>query len=136
MACTFWKKAKCYAKYLLAVFLGFCSLWLVWDLCIKFFSRSTTILTVQENKEYLPLPQFLLCNKKRYNEGELVAMGLTEDFLDNRTPDISMFKSRNSFPDLNVTWQRATWNISNFEIDWRAYEGMALHRNSDLFEAI
>ena len=79
---------------------------------------------MQDFKENLPLPNFFLCNKKRYYEDELEAMGLPADFLDNRTPDLTKFKSRDSFPDLNVTWQRATWNMSNFEIDWKAYEGI------------
>ena len=52
-------------------------------------------------------------------------MGLPADFLDNRAPDMKMFKSEDSFPDLNVTWQRATWNMTNFDMDWEVYEGVA-----------
>ena len=82
---------------------------------------------MQEYKEYLPLPHFLLCSNTRYKKDELAAMGLPADFFDNRAPDMSMFKSKDSFPDLNVTWQRATWNMTNFEMDWDTYEGVALH---------
>ena len=118
-------RAKIYAKYLLAIILGLCSLWLVWDLCLKYFSGSTTILTVQEYKEYLPLPRFLLCSNQRYKKDALAAMGLPDDFFDNVTPDKSMFEGQYSFPDLNVTWQKVTWNMTNFEMDWKAYEGVA-----------
>ena len=125
-------KAKDFAKYFLAIFLGLCSFWLVWDLCLKYFSGSTTILTVQDYKEYLPLPRFLLCSNKRYKKDELGAMGLPADFFDNRSPDMNMFEDRDSFPDLNVTWQRATWNMTDFEMDWDAYEGAALHITNSL----
>ena len=54
-------------------------------------------------------------------------MELPANFFDNRIPDINKFKGRDSFPDLNVTWQRATWNMTNFEMDWDTYEGVALH---------
>lgn len=111
------------AKYLLATIFSLCSLWLVWGVCIKFLSGSTTVVRQQDQKDYLPLPRFLLCNKERYNKKELVSMDLPEDFFDNRYPDVDMFRNRNSFPDLNSTWQRATWSWSEFEIAWSRYEG-------------
>ena len=74
-------KAKTYTKYLLLISLGLCSLWLVWGLCLKFISGSTTMLREQKHKSYLHLPHFLLCNKERYNKEELVAMDLPPDFL-------------------------------------------------------
>ena len=126
-------KAKTCAKYLLAIFLGLCSLWLVWDLCLKFFSGSTTILREQEQNNYLPLPRFLLCNKQRYNKDELAAMELPDDFFDNLNPDKSRFSNEDSFPDLNYTWQRATWPMTDFEIDWKRYEGMEVHIINSFF---
>ena len=77
----------------------------------------------QEPKSYLPLPRFLICNKDRCNKEELEAMDLPEDFFDNRNPDKTIFDNE-SFPDLNSTWQRATWPLTDFEADWRRYEGM------------
>ena len=124
LCCT---KAKTYAKYLLAILLGLCSLWLVWGLCLKFVSGATTILREQKHNNYLPLPQFLVCNKQRYNKDELAAMELPEDFLDNRYPNRTMFSNMDSFPDLNATWQRGTWPLVDFEIYWRAYEGMEVN---------
>ena len=124
LCCT---KAKTYAKYLLAILLGLCSLWLVWGLCLKFVSGATTILREQKHNNYLPLPHFLVCNKQRYNKDELAAMELPEDFFDNRYPNRTMFSNMDSFPDLNATWQRATWPLVDFEIDWRAYEGMEVN---------
>ena len=132
-----YNKSKTYAKHLLAILLGLCSLWLVWELCLKYLSGSTTILREQEHKTYLPLPHFLICNKQRYNKDELAAMELPDDFFDNRHPDKSKFVNRSSFPDLNATWQRATWPVTDFEMDWRKYEGMELHIiNSLLFHLI
>ena len=78
----------------------------------------------QEPKSYLPLPRFLICNKDRYNKEELEAMDLPEDFFDNRNPDRTIFSNNKSFPDLNSTWQRATWPVTDFEADWKRYEGM------------
>ena len=72
---------------------------------------------------YLPLPHFLVCKKQRYKKDELTAMGLPEDFFDNYNPDRSKFSNKDSFPDLNATWQRATWPYKDFEIDWERYEG-------------
>ena len=86
---------------------------------MKYLSGSTTILREQEHKTYLPLPHFLICNKQRYNKDELAAMELPDDFFDNRHPDKSKFVNRSSFPDLNATWQRATWPVTDFEMDWR-----------------
>ena len=122
-------KAKTYAKYLLAIILGLCSLWLVWGLCLKFFSGSTTILREQHRNDYLALPHFLLCNKIRYNKDELAVVELPADFFDNRRPERSKFKNKDSFPDLNATWQRATWPMENFKVDWLAYEGMGCTTN-------
>ena len=95
-------KSKACAKYLLVFSLGFCSFWLVWDLCLKFLRGSTTTAHEQESNDYLPLPQFLLCNEQRYNKDELAAMELPEDFFDNDTPDVTKFRNT-SFPDLNAT---------------------------------
>ena len=78
----------------------------------------------QDQKSYLPAPHFLMCNKDRYNKEKLEAMGLPEDFFDNRNPDRTIFDNNKSFPDLNSTWQRATWPLTDFEADWRRYEGM------------
>ena len=116
------KSKKC-AKYLLALSLAICSFWLVWDLCLKFLSGSTTTVREQQPCTYLPMPNFLLCNKQRYNQMELMAMGLQQDFFDNYNPDRNKFIDKQSFPDLNATWERATWPMSNFEVDFRRYEG-------------
>ena len=52
-----------------------------------------------------------------------MAMGLQQDFFDNYNPDRNKFIDKESFPDLNATWERATWPTSNFEVDFRRYEG-------------
>ena len=78
----------------------------------------------QEQKKYLGFPHLLLCNKQRYNQKELTAMDLPDDFFDNRYPDMDKFSSKDAFPDLNATWQRATWPTADFMIDWSCYEGM------------
>ena len=120
-------QAKTFTKYLLAIFLGLCSLWLVWGLCLKFFSGSTTFLREQEQRNHLPLPHFVICNKQRYKKDELAAMELPDDFFDNRHPDKSKFSDKDLFPDLNATWRRATWHMNDFDIDWRRYEGKESH---------
>ena len=79
-----------------------------------------------------------MCNKDRYNKEQLKAMDLPEDFFDNRNPDEAIFSNNKSFPDLNSTWQRATWPVTDFEADWRRYEGMdginkAKHSHSNNF---
>ena len=76
-----------------------------------------------EQNDYLPLPKFLLCNKNRYNKEELSSMGLPENFLDSGRK----FNKSHQFPDLNTTWQRATWPMQKFEIDWNFYEGMKMN---------
>ena len=119
-------KVKQYTKYIMAISLCLCSLWLVWDLCVKYFSKATTVLQEQEYKEYLPLPHFLLCSSRRYKKDELANMELPADFFDNYEPETSKFIGKGSFPDLNRTWQRATWNLTDFEADWEAYEGVVL----------
>ena len=118
------QKAKTCAKYFLALLLVFCSFWLVWDLCLKFLSGSTTTLREKKQMSYLPLPNFLLCNKQRYKKDELAAMEIPKDFFDNYYPDRAKFRNKSSFPDLNATWLRATWPLTDFEIDWSRYEGM------------
>ena len=112
--------AKSNAKYLIALVLGICSLWQVWDLCSKFLDRSTTIAIGHQQNDYLPLPKFLLCNKNRYNKEELSSMGLPENFLDSG----KRFNKTEVFPDINTTWQRGTWQLQEMEIDWNFYEGI------------
>ena len=116
-------KAKTCAKYLSALICGICSLWLVWDLCLKFFRGSTTIVREQQPEDYLRLPKFLLCMKERYKTGELASMGLPENFFSNPYPDKSKFNPNDHFPDINATWQRATWPIKELEVDWSRYDG-------------
>ena len=84
------------------------------------------MLREQKHKSYLHLPHFLLCNKERYNKEELVAMDLPLDFFDNLYPDENRFSNEESFPDLNATWQRGTWPMTVFDIDWKSYEGYQL----------
>ena len=115
-------KSKACVKYLLALSLVFWSLWLVWDLCLKFLRGSTTTVHEQEQRGYLALPHFLLCNKQRYKTDELADMELPEDFFDNWT-DRTKFRHNDSFPDLNATWNRATWSRDDIGIDYRRYEG-------------
>ena len=86
------------AKYLLAIVLAICSMWLVWEHCLKFLSGSTTIVREQKHKDYLPLPHFLLCNKQRYNKDEIASMDLPDDFFDNRMPDRARFSNQDTFP--------------------------------------
>ena len=74
---------------------------------------------------YLSLPHFLICKKQQYKKDELAAMQLPEDFFDDHYLDRTKFSNKNSFPDLNATWLRATWPYEDFEIDWRRYEGMS-----------
>ena len=118
-------KPKTYAKHMLGLSLGLCSLWLVWDMCLKFLSKATTTVREKNQNDYLPLPHFLLCNRQRYNTNELAAMDLPDDFFDNRYPNRTMFSKKDSFPDLNASWQRATWPRTEFEVDWNRYEGRA-----------
>ena len=106
----------------LALSLGFWSLWLVWDLWLKFLRGSTTTVHEQEQRGYLALPHFLLCNKQRYKTDELADMELPEDFFDNWT-DRTKLRYNDSFPDLNATWNRATWAGDDIGIDYRRYEG-------------
>ena len=114
--------AKPAAKSLLAIVLGICSLWQVWDLCLKFFGGSTTIAIAHRPNDYLPLPKFLLCQKDRYKKEELSSMGLPDNFLNSG----DRFNHTHPFPDLNATWQRATWPLQELEIDWNFYEGMTI----------
>ena len=107
------------AKYLLAIVLGICSLWQVWDICLKFFGRSTTIAIAHRPNDHLPLPKFLLCQRNRYKKDVLSSMDLPENFLDSGIK----FNHSHPFPDLNATWQNATWPLQEFEIDWDYYEG-------------
>ena len=108
------------AKYLLCLIFSLCSLWLVWDLCLKFISGSTTIVREQNSKDYLPLPRFLLCMKERYKTEQLSAMNLPKNFFGNG----GTFNETDTFPDLNATWQRATWPMHELEVDWSRYEGV------------
>ena len=130
------QKSKTCAKHILALSLAICSFWLVWDLCCKFLSGTTTTVREQQPKTYLPMPNFLLCNKQRYNWMELAAMGLRQDFFDNYNPDRSKFTNKESFPDLNATWERATWPMADFEIDFRRYEGRAWQKSNKYFQTL
>ena len=116
-------KRKTCLRYLLALILGLCSLWLVWDLFLKFFRGATTTLHEELRHDYLPLPRFLLCSKERYKVKELSALGLPHNFFANPYPDARKFNSTRSFPDLHATWQRVTWSREDFELDWNKYEG-------------
>ena len=118
------KIGKAYAKYIFALIFGLCSLWLVWDHCFKFFGGSTTILREQHHKDFLPLPKFLLCLKERYKNGVLSAMDLPEDLFSSRYLDEGNFNQKDKFPDLNATWQRATWPIEELNVEWSKYQGM------------
>ena len=112
---------KAIAEYMLAIVFGLCSMGLVWDLCLKYISGSTTIVREQQQHDYLALPHFLLCMKQRFQDGKLEAMGLPEAFLSK--PDGIKLNTKIPFPDLNATWQRATWPMNELDIDWSRYEG-------------
>ena len=90
---------------------------------MKFFGGSTTIVREQEQHDYLPLPNFLLCKKQRFNTDELAAMGLPAGFFSRPRK----FNHTGPFPDLNTTWQRVTWPMHELDIDWSRYEGRKMH---------
>ena len=113
-------QAKTFAKLLLAILLGISSMVHVMGLCLKFFSGSTTVLMDHEHNEYLPMPKFLLCNKQHYKKDELTVRGLPVNFFQNRHPDVT---DKNVLPDLNATWQKATWSLADFEVNWWRFEG-------------
>ena len=113
--------SKTFAKHLLGIISGLCSLWLVWDLCLKFLSGSTTIVREQQEKDYLPNPHFLLCKKESFHKNELRASGLPDNFFSRF--DGGSYNYTGPFPNLNATWQRATWPEGELEVDWSRYEG-------------
>ena len=116
------RNSKIYAKHLLGIISGLCSLWLVWDLCLKFFSGSTTIVREQQEKDYLPNPHFLLCKKERFQKDKLEAFGLPDNFFGK--PNGLSLNHTGPFPNLNATWQRAAWPKEELQVDWWRYEGI------------
>ena len=115
------RNSKTSAKHLLGIISGLCSLWLVWDLCLKFLSGSTTIIREQQEKDYLPNPHFLLCKKESFQKDELSATGLPDNFFSRFGG--GSFNHTGPFPNLNATWQRATWPEGELQVDWSRYEG-------------
>ena len=111
---------KIFAKWLLALVLGICSVWQVWEQLTKFLEGSTTTTLEKVNLEYLPMPLIVLCSSQRYKYDALTDMGLPKNFLD----DHRMKYLPGRFPDLNQTWLRATWSEDDFDLFWQAYEGM------------
>ena len=74
---------KVFAKWLLALVLGICSVWQVWEQLTKFLEGSTTTTLEKVNLEYLPMPLIVLCSSQRYKYDALTDMGLPKNFLDN-----------------------------------------------------
>ena len=58
--------------------------------------------------------------KERYKTEKLSAMNLPKNFFGNG----GIFNETDTFPDLNATWQRATWPMHELEVDWSRYEGV------------
>ena len=107
------------ARLLLALVLGICSFWLVWEQLTKFLEGSTTTTVEKIKHEYLPMPLIALCSNQRYKQGALRSVGLPKDFLDNyQMKDLPV-----QFPDLNYTWNMATWSPDDFDLYWKHYEG-------------
>ena len=107
--------SKLFSKCLLALILGICSIWQVWEQITKFLEGGTTTSLEKVHNKYLPLPQIVLCSSKRYKYDVLTDMGLPKNFLDDhRKKHIS-----GKFPDLNDTWLKATWSREDFDFDWK-----------------
>ena len=107
------------ASLFLALVLGVCSFWLVWEQLAKFLERSSTTTVEKVKHEYLPMPLIVLCSSQRYKHDYLTSVGLPKDFLDNyRMKELPV-----PFPDLNHTWHMATWSPYDFSWHWKRYEG-------------
>ena len=110
---------KVFARWLLALVLGMCSVWQVWEQLTKFLEGSTTTSLEKVNRAYLPMPMMVMCSSQRYKYDALTEMGLPKNFLDNhRMKDLPV-----KFPDLNQTWIMATWSADDFNLFWQVYEG-------------
>ena len=116
-------KIKIYAKRLLALVMCTLSIFLVWDLCLKFLNGSTTMSMEQIDEDYLALPPLLLCSKQRYKKEALAAAGLPANFWEEDDGWSAAFHSE-PFPDLNDTWLKATWPNEDLQAGWHKYEGM------------
>ena len=110
---------KVFAKWLLALVLGICSVWQVWEQLTKFLEGSTTTSLEKVNLAYLPMPMIIMCSSQRYKYDALTDMGLPKNFLDDHRMKYLLGK----FPDLNQTWLKATWSLDDFDLFWQAYEG-------------
>ena len=104
-----------YAKWLLYIILGICSLWQVREVLVKFIEGSTTTTLEQRHNSHLPLPKVAFCLKQRYKYEALAAMGLPADyFSENRHR--TEFDTESQFPELNETWLKATWSREDLQI--------------------
>ena len=110
------------ASLLLALVLGVCSFWLVWEQLTKFLEGSSTTTVEKVKHEYLPMPLIVLCSNQRYKHDYLTSVGLPTNFLDN----YQMKELAVPFPDLNHTWHMATWSPDDFSLHWKRYEGNTL----------
>ena len=110
---------KVFAKWLLALVLGICSIWQVWEQLTKFLEGSTTTTLEKVNLAYIPMPMIIMCSSQRYKYDALIDMGLPKNFLD----DHRMKSLPITFPDLNQTWLNATWAFDDFDLFWQVYEG-------------
>ena len=116
------------ASLLLALVLGVCSFFLVWEQLTKFLEGSTTTTVEKVKHEYLPLPLMVLCSNQRYKLDALRSVGLPENFLDShRMKDLPV-----QFPDLNYTWHMATWSPDDFNLYWQYYEGIEVLKQHSL----
>ena len=108
-----WKQR--YAKWLLALILGMCSLWQVEEVLVKFIEGSTTTTLEKQHNDHLPLPKVALCMKRRYNYGALAAMGLPDDYFSEHRHRTEIDRE-SPFPDLNQTWLKATWSREDVQM--------------------
>ena len=113
---------KLCVKWLLALIMGICSLWQVWEQLTKFLEGSTTTSLEKVNHEHLPLPLIVLCSSQRYKYDVLADMGLPKNFLDDHRQNHLPGK----FPDLNETWLKATWSREDFDFYWQ--HGKSMYR--------
>ena len=110
--------AKQICTLFLCLVLGICALFQVWEELTKFLEGSITTSLEKVNHKYLPLPLVVLCSSQRYKHDVLSDMGLPKNFLDDHRATYLP----GQFPDLNETWQKATWSRDDFAIYWQPYE--------------
>jgi hypothetical protein len=104
----------------LFIFLLVCFLFQVKDQVVKFYLGRVAQTVEKISNASLKFPHISFCSSEPFKLKELDRIGVPKSIFTYESHDHSPGES---FPELNETWQNATYSKDEFKITWRFFDG-------------